>query len=80
VDHANKERDALSSVMRSQLDQTSQETNIHGNTQCTFLDFISFFSSSALARACLRLRIAWYCLAFTKTGSCAISGGSGILE
>lgn len=31
----------------------------------TFLNFISFFSNSALARDCLRLRIPWYCLAFT---------------
>lgn len=45
----------------------------------TFLTFISFFSSSAFARACRRRRIPWYCFALTYTGSCAISIGKGIL-
>jgi len=45
----------------------------------TFRSLMSLFWASSFARYCLRLRIAWYCFAFTNIGSSLISSGKGTL-
>lgn len=42
---------------------------IYGYLYATFLSFGIFPWASSFARACLRFRIRWYCLAFTYRGS-----------
>lgn len=52
----------------------SKRSQGHGRTLRVLM---SLFSASALARCCRRLRIQWYCLALTYTGSSSmISVGS----
>lgn len=66
----------IDSVEEHRAKKDQQVVHKMYNCWYTFLD-LCLFSDSAFARHCLRLKIPWYCLAFTNTGSSTVSDGRG---